>query len=183
MDCSSCVFERETQFARAKKMKGLSLLLCLTFIFATAGSQEAKARNYYDALKVEPTATRSQIKKAFRSLALKYHPDKNKSSEAEESFREIAEAYKVLSSSEDRKLYDRLGHEAFVKNASGDSQEEQGPNFDDIFHFFDNMFEKNTHFMWTSPDDADYHTFHSPQFTYVFTSDHQDQESDEEYYF
>uniref|UniRef100_A0A8C6SPW1 DnaJ homolog subfamily B member 9 n=1 Tax=Neogobius melanostomus TaxID=47308 RepID=A0A8C6SPW1_9GOBI len=102
---------------------------------AATGLQEAKARNYYDALSVEPSATLNQIKKAFRSLALKYHPDKNKNAEAEESFREIAEAYKVLSSSENRKLYDRLGHKAFVKNTSGVSQEEQWPHFDDIFHF------------------------------------------------
>uniref|UniRef100_A0A3Q3RMD9 DnaJ homolog subfamily B member 9 n=1 Tax=Mastacembelus armatus TaxID=205130 RepID=A0A3Q3RMD9_9TELE len=49
------------------------------------------SRNYYDTLNVEPTATDSQIKKAFRKLAKKYHPDKNKSDDAETTFREIAE--------------------------------------------------------------------------------------------
>uniref|UniRef100_A0A673BTF6 DnaJ homolog subfamily B member 9 n=1 Tax=Sphaeramia orbicularis TaxID=375764 RepID=A0A673BTF6_9TELE len=48
-------------------------------------------RNYYDTLNVEPTATDNQIKKAFRSLAVKYHPDKNKSIDAEKNFRDITE--------------------------------------------------------------------------------------------
>lgn len=159
------------------------LLLCLTLALAANGLQETRARNYYDALNLERTATQSQIKKAFRSLALKYHPDKNKNAEAEESFREIAEAYKVLSSSEGRKLYDRLGHEAFVKNASGVSQKEQEPNFDDIFHFFgEDMFEMDTDFMWTSDDSDHQHTFQSHEFTYVFSNDHEDA-FDEEYFF
>lgn len=63
-------------------------MLCLSYTLAT---ESEETRNYYDALNVEPTATDSQIKKAFRSLALKYHPDKNKSTEAEKTFREIAE--------------------------------------------------------------------------------------------
>lgn len=62
------------------------LLLCLS----EALSEEIN-RNYYDALHVEPTATDSEIKKSFRKLAVKYHPDKNKSADAEKTFREIAE--------------------------------------------------------------------------------------------
>lgn len=158
------------------------MLLCLIFVFTASGFQKPKTRNYYDALNVETTSTQSKIKRAFRSLALKYHPDKNKSAEAEESFREIAEAYKVLSSSKDRKLYDRLGHEAFVKNEAGASPKEEGPNFDDIFHFFEeDMFEMDKDFMWTFPDDSDSH-FHSPEFTYVFPNGHEN-DFDEDYFF
>lgn len=62
------------------------LLLCLS----EALSEEIN-RNYYDTLHVEPTATDSEIKKSFRKLAVKYHPDKNKSADAEKTFREIAE--------------------------------------------------------------------------------------------
>lgn len=62
------------------------LLLCLS----EALSEEIN-RSYYDTLHVEPTATDSEIKKSFRKLAVKYHPDKNKSADAEKTFREIAE--------------------------------------------------------------------------------------------
>uniref|UniRef100_A0A3Q2UPQ8 DnaJ homolog subfamily B member 9 n=1 Tax=Fundulus heteroclitus TaxID=8078 RepID=A0A3Q2UPQ8_FUNHE len=58
--------------------------VCIRCIFLTA-------RSYYDSLNVESTATTSQIKKSFRSLAVRYHPDKNKSAQAENTFREIAE--------------------------------------------------------------------------------------------
>ncbi|KAJ0068579.1 hypothetical protein NL108_009688 [Boleophthalmus pectinirostris] len=140
-------------------------LLCLSCALAS-GSIHAQ-RNFYDALNVEPTATQSQIKKAFRSLALKYHPDKNKSAEAEERFREITQAYKVLSSSEERKLYDRLGHEAFLKNSSGVRHEE--PNFNDIFHFFEgDVFEMDTEFMWTFSNDVVFEQFdfHNHEFSF-----------------
>lgn len=66
------------------------LLLCLCAALLSAASRT----NYYDTLSVEPTATDNQIKKAFRKLAMKYHPDKNKSADAEETFREIAEGKK-----------------------------------------------------------------------------------------
>lgn len=62
------------------------LLLCLSEALS-----EVINRNYYDTLHVEPTATDSEIKKSFRKLAVKYHPDKNKSADAEKTFREIAE--------------------------------------------------------------------------------------------
>lgn len=65
------------------------LQLCLSSEVLPAASQTS--RSYYDALNVEPTATDSQIKKNFRKLAIKYHPDKNKSADAEKTFREIVE--------------------------------------------------------------------------------------------
>lgn len=64
------------------------LLLCLSEALPAASET---SRTYYDTLDVEPTATDIQIKKAFRKLAIKYHPDKNKSADAEKTFREIAE--------------------------------------------------------------------------------------------
>lgn len=67
------------------------LLLCLSEALPAVSET---SRNYYETLNVEPTATDSQIKKAFRKEAIKYHPDKNKSVDAEKTFREIAEGKK-----------------------------------------------------------------------------------------
>lgn len=67
-------------------------------------------KDYYDVLNVTKTATNDEIKSAYRKLALKYHPDRNKSPEAEEKFKEISEAYAVLSDQEKRKRYDTYGH-------------------------------------------------------------------------
>src|SRR5687767_572133 len=71
-------------------------------------------KDYYEILGVKKTATEAELKKAYRDLAKKYHPDKNKGNkEAENRFKEISEAYAVLSDSEKRSQYDRLGREAF----------------------------------------------------------------------
>lgn len=73
----------------------------------------ASKRDYYEVLGVPKTASKDQIKDAYRTLALKYHPDRNKSPEAEEKFKEISEAYAVLSDDEKRQQYDALGHAGF----------------------------------------------------------------------
>ncbi|SRR5581483_1562136 len=71
-------------------------------------------RDYYDILGVKKAATEDEIKKAYRALAKKYHPDKNKGDKAAEAkFKEISEAYAVLGDKEKREQYDRLGSEAF----------------------------------------------------------------------
>ncbi len=71
-------------------------------------------KDYYEILGVKKTASEAEMKKAYRDLAKKYHPDKNKGNkEAENRFKEISEAYAVLSDKEKREQYDRLGREAF----------------------------------------------------------------------
>ena len=68
-------------------------------------------RDYYDILGVSKSANADEIKAAYRKLALKYHPDRNPNNkEAEEKFKEAAEAYEVLSDQEKRKRYDQFGH-------------------------------------------------------------------------
>src|SRR5881275_789798 len=70
----------------------------------------ATGRDYYEVLGVRRGAGDAEIKKAFRTLARELHPDVNDSPDAEERFREVAEAYEVLSNTERRELYDRYGH-------------------------------------------------------------------------
>lgn len=68
-------------------------------------------KDYYKTLGIQKGATEEDIKKAYRKLALKYHPDKNKAAGAEEKFKEIAEAYEVLSDKKKRDVYDRYGED------------------------------------------------------------------------
>lgn len=98
-------------------------------------------RDYYEVLGLKRSASDRDIKRAFRKLALKYHPDKNKDPGAEETFREMAEAYSVLSDEEKKKKYDMFGHGAFDGQGSaspdGFSFGGNGFNFDDFFKQFD----------------------------------------------
>jgi len=75
-------------------------------------------KDYYKILGVPRTATEDELKKAYRKLAIKYHPDKNKAPEAEEKFKEIGLAYEVLKDTKKRKMYDQFG-EAGVQNGGG----------------------------------------------------------------
>ena len=68
-------------------------------------------RDYYEVLGVSKDATEKDLKNAFRSLARKYHPDRSTEEDAENKFKEIQEAYAVLSDSEKRQMYDRFGHD------------------------------------------------------------------------
>jgi DnaJ-class molecular chaperone len=70
-------------------------------------------RDYYEILGVQKAATAADIKSAYRKMALKFHPDKNKAADAEEKFKEINEAYQVLSDEKKRQSYDQFGHAAF----------------------------------------------------------------------
>ncbi len=78
----------------------------------------ASSKNYYDVLGVSKNADEKEIKSAFRKLAKQYHPDINKEPGAEEKFKEIGEAYSVLSDETKRKQYDQFGHEAYTQGAS-----------------------------------------------------------------
>lgn len=75
-------------------------------------------RDYYDVLGVGRNASAAEIKKAYRKLALKYHPDKNSGSDSAEKFKEISEAYAVLSDSSKKAQYDRFGHAGFGQRYS-----------------------------------------------------------------
>jgi molecular chaperone DnaJ len=97
-------------------------------------------RDYYEILEVSRTATPEEIKKAYRQHALKYHPDKNPGNkEAEEKFKEAAEAYEVLSDAGKRKKYDQFGH-AGLGNGAGFSGFSGGMSMDDIFRHFGDIF-------------------------------------------
>jgi molecular chaperone DnaJ len=96
-------------------------------------------RDYYEVLQVPRNATKDQIKKAYRKKALEFHPDKNPGNkEAEEKFKEAAEAYEVLSNDEKRSRYDQFGH-AGVGGASG-SGFGGGMTMEDIFANFGDIF-------------------------------------------
>ncbi len=73
----------------------------------------ATKRDYYEILGVEKTVTPDELKKAYRQMAMKFHPDRNKEEGAEEKFKEINEAYEVISDEQKRKTYDQFGHAAF----------------------------------------------------------------------
>lgn len=89
------------------------------------------AKDYYDILGVSRSATQDEIKKAYRKLAVKYHPDKNPGDkEAEDKFKEVSEAYEVLGDEDKRKQYDQFGHDAFTNKQGAPGGGPAGDPFD-----------------------------------------------------
>jgi molecular chaperone DnaJ len=103
---------------------------------------EYMAKDYYEILGVEKNATEDDIKKAFRKMALKYHPDKNPGDkQAEEKFKEINEAYQVLSDPQKRSQYDQFGTADFNGfNGQGGFDYSNFGGFSDIFGDIFDMF-------------------------------------------
>lgn len=98
----------------------------------------ASERDYYDVLGVSRTAEQSEIKKAYRKLALKYHPDRNPGDEdAVTRFKEASEAFEILSDAEKRARYDRFGREGVRGAGSGGGFND----VNDIFSAFGDLFE------------------------------------------
>jgi len=102
----------------------------------------AAKRDYYELLEVERTVNDTELKVAYRKLAIKYHPDHNPDNpDAENSFKQITEAYAVLSDSDKRRRYDQLGHAAF-SGTEGFSNADLGSIGDMLEGFFDEVFGK-----------------------------------------
>src|SRR5699024_4306698 len=91
-------------------------------------------RDYYEVLCVEKNASKDDLRKAYRRMAMKYHPDRNPdSAEAEEKFKEAKEAYEVLSDDDKRAAYDRFGHAGVDPSAAAGAGGMGGAGFADVF--------------------------------------------------
>jgi molecular chaperone DnaJ len=101
-------------------------------------------RDYYEVLGLDRNASQDDIKRAFRKLAFQYHPDRNKEPDAEEKFKEISEAYAVLSDPQKKQQYDAFGH-AGISGAYSQEDIFRGADFQDIFRdmgFGDDIFSR-----------------------------------------
>ncbi|MBI2326442.1 DnaJ domain-containing protein [Candidatus Collierbacteria bacterium] len=108
----------------------------------------ATKRDYYEILGVNKSATEVEIKSAYRKLALKYHPDRNKEAGATEKFKEVNTAYEVIGNPEKRKMYDQFGHAGVSGNQGGNQgpfnytyTNQGGRGFEDIFGGFSDPFD------------------------------------------
>ena len=100
-------------------------------------------KDFYEILGVSKSSTQDEIKKAYRKVAMQFHPDKNPGDKAsEEKFKEAAEAYEILSDTDKRAQYDRFGHQAFGqgRGSGGGGFSGGGMNMDDIFSQFGDVF-------------------------------------------
>jgi molecular chaperone DnaJ len=121
-------------------------------------------RDYYEVLGIDRSAAPEQIKQAYRQLALKWHPDRNPAAEATDKFREIAEAYAVLSDANKRAAYDSAGHAGISERWSTedlfrdfDFGEAFGGRFGDIWNVFGNLFADRGRRSGIKPQSLDMH--------------------------
>lgn len=120
------------------------LLKFLLLLSLTCSAWASRCKQY-EVLGISPSATDRDVKKAFRKLAMQYHPDRNKDPGAEEKFKEIATAYEILSDKDKRRQCDQMGDGAFHNGGGGgDGRSPFGDggfsfNFDDLFKGFDDM--------------------------------------------
>ena len=92
-------------------------------------------KDYYKILNISRDASEEEVKKAYRKMALKFHPDKNKDSGAEEKFKEIAEAFEVLSDPQKREVFDRYGEEGLKGRPTTNSTKFEMPEGFTTFNF------------------------------------------------
>ena len=98
-------------------------------------------RDYYEVLGLQKDASADEIKKSYRKKAIQFHPDKNPGNkEAEENFKEAAEAYDILSDPQKRQRYDQYGHAGVGSSAAGGGFGGAGMSMDDIFSQFGDIF-------------------------------------------
>ena len=104
-------------------------------------------RDYYDILGLSKGASEGEVKKAYRKMAIKFHPDKNPDdTSAEAKFKEAAEAYEVLGDGQKRQQYDQYGHAGMGQQGFGGGG--GGMNMDDIFSQFGDIFGGRRRFRW-----------------------------------
>ncbi|CAF0888558.1 unnamed protein product [Adineta steineri] len=139
----------------------ITLIICLNAV---------AAKDYYEVLGVKRDASDKDIKRRFRQLALKYHPDKNKEPKAEEKFRAIAEAYDVLGDPTKRRQYDTQGHQSYTSSSKQDGFSGFHFNMNDFFQHFDSA---SSHF---------HHADHD-HFNFDFGSAFDDDNDDDTGYF
>lgn len=101
----------------------------------------SQKRDYYEVLEVSKDASEQELKKAYRRLAMKYHPDQNPDDEtAAERFKELTEAYKILSNPDTRARYDRFGHQAASSNGGGYPGMDFDMDLGSMTDFFESIF-------------------------------------------
>src|SRR5215212_11736684 len=101
----------------------------------------ASKRDYYEVLGIDRSVSAEEIKKAYRKMAVKYHPDKNPGDkEAEEKFKEVGEAYDALADAQKRAAYDQYGHAAFDRSRGFGGARGGGGGFHDPFEIFREVF-------------------------------------------
>ncbi|KAL2091767.1 hypothetical protein ACEWY4_011565 [Coilia grayii] len=120
--CLSAMSSKGFLVTQARVVPGVSCL-----------SIKAMGKDYYKTLGIQSGANEDEIKKAYRKMALKFHPDKNKDPNAEEKFKEIAEAYEVLSDPKKRVIYDQYGEDG-LKTGGGSSTGSSGSSYHYTFH-------------------------------------------------